>query len=94
MPYVLVKHTVKDYAKWKPLFDDHGSTRKRYGSKGGYVYRNTQNPNEVVLVMEWDSLDNAKQFVESEDLRERMQSAGVMGKPDVYFLEQVASFSE
>jgi hypothetical protein len=33
MPYLLVRHKVENYAKWKPLFDDHGGTRKASGSK-------------------------------------------------------------
>jgi heme-degrading monooxygenase HmoA len=93
MAYLLVRHTVKDYAKWKPFFDGHQSTRKKSGSKGGRLYRNSQNPNEIIIVMEWDTLDNARKFAESADLREVMEKAGVTGKPDVYFLEQVESFS-
>ena len=94
MPYLLVRHTVKDYAKWKPFFDEHQLTRKKSGSKGGHIYRNSQNPNEIIVVFEWDTLDNARKFAESADLREQMEKAGVIGKPDVYFLEHVESFSK
>jgi heme-degrading monooxygenase HmoA len=93
MPYILVEHKVKDYAKWKPFFDQHQETRKKAGSKGGRLYRNSQNPNELIVIMEWNTLDNARKFAESADLREVMEKAGVIGKPDVYFLEQVESFS-
>jgi heme-degrading monooxygenase HmoA len=94
MPYLLVRHTVKDYTKWKPFFDEHQSTREKSGSKGGHLYRNSQNPNELIIVFEWDTLDNAKKFAESADLRDQMEKAGVVGKPDVYFLEQLESFSK
>ena len=94
MPFILVKQTIKDYAKWKPLFDKHGSTRKKSGSKGGRLYRNSQNPNEIVVIMEWDAIDNARKFTESADLREIMEKAGVIGKPEVYFLEQIETFKE
>ncbi len=94
MPFILVKQTVKDYAKWKPLFDEHGSTRKKSGSKGGSLFRNSLNPNEIVVIMEWDAIDNAKKFTESADLREIMEKAGVIGKPEVYFLEQIETFKE
>jgi hypothetical protein len=36
MPYLLIRHKVKDYDKWKPVFDEHGSTRKANGSRGGW----------------------------------------------------------
>ena len=93
MAYLLVRHTVKDYAKWKPFFDKDQSTRKKSGSKGGRLYRNSQNLNEVIMVIEWDTLNNARKFAESADLRKVMEKAGVIGKPDIYFLEQVESFS-
>ena len=35
MPYVLVRHTVADYAAWKPIYDEHTNTRKANGSKRG-----------------------------------------------------------
>jgi hypothetical protein len=94
MPFILVKQTVKDYPKWKLLFDKHGSTRKKSGSKGGRLFRNSQNPNEIVVIMEWDAIDNAERFLESADLRETMEKAGVIGKPEVYFLEQIETFKE
>jgi heme-degrading monooxygenase HmoA len=92
MPYLLVRHTVEDYAKWKPFFDGHQSARKKSGSKGGQLYRNSQNPNEIIILIDWDTLDNARKFAESAALREVMAKAGVIGKPDVYFLEHVESF--
>ncbi len=45
MPYILVRHKVEDYAKWKPVFDEHGAARKAIGSKGGYLFRNIDDPN-------------------------------------------------
>jgi hypothetical protein len=34
MPYYLVRHKVQDYAKWKPLFDQHGAIRQVYDHRG------------------------------------------------------------
>ena len=34
MPYLLIRHKVQDYSRWKPLFDQHGEARKAMGSKG------------------------------------------------------------
>jgi hypothetical protein len=34
MPYYLVRHKVQDYAKWKPIFDQHCATRQVYGHRG------------------------------------------------------------
>ena len=88
MPYALVRLTVEDYAKWKPVFDEVGSLRQSSGSKGGYVFRDADNADEVVILLEWDALDRARQFYQSDELRQAMQRAGVSGRPDIAFLEE------
>ncbi len=89
MPYILVRHKVADYAKWKPVFDEHGAARKASGSKGGRLFRNADNPNEVLILLEWDDLGKARQFAQSQDLRQTMERAGVIDQPDVYFVDEV-----
>jgi heme-degrading monooxygenase HmoA len=91
MPYILVRHKVKDYAKWKPVFDGH-TFRKTSGSQGGQLFRTAGDPNELVVLMKWDSLDKAQAFAQSDSLRETMEKAGVADHPDVYFLEEIESF--
>lgn len=87
MPYLLIRHKVADYAKWKPGFDAHGVTRQANGSRGGQLFRNATDPNELVILLEWDDLEKARQFTQSEDLREVMQRLGVVDHPDIYFLK-------
>jgi hypothetical protein len=90
MPYLLVRHKVEDYERWKPVFDhDQGATRARHGSKGGWILRNAEDPNELVILLEWDSVENARQFAGAEELPDAMRRAGVADQPDVYFLEEV-----
>jgi heme-degrading monooxygenase HmoA len=89
MPYLLIRHKVKDYAKWKPIFDEHGASRRQSGSRGGFLFRNASDPNELVILLEWDDLNKARQFAESEDLKKAMERAGVAEKPDLYFLEKL-----
>ncbi len=88
MPYLLIRHKVEDYAKWKPVFDDHSSTREAAGSKGGYVLRNADDSNEIVILLEVDDLERCRQLVESEDLKEAMQRSGVADMPDIYYLDE------
>ncbi len=54
-----------------------------------YLFRNADDPNEVVIVLEWNDLEEARRFAQSEDLREAMQRHGVVGQSDIYFLEEV-----
>ena len=70
-PYLLVRHKVEDYERWKSVFDhDHGATRARSGSKGGWILRNAEDPNELVILLEWDSVENARRFANADDLRD------------------------
>ena len=94
MPYLLVRHTVEDYAKWKAVFDGHAAVRKTSGSRGGYLFRNADSPNEIVVLFEWDDLDHARQFAHSDDLRQAMQNAGVISRPELFFLEEAERLSE
>jgi heme-degrading monooxygenase HmoA len=89
MPNLLVRHKVEDYKKWKPVFDAHGAARKTAGSKGGRLLRSAEDPNEITILLEWHTLQKARAFAQSDDLRNAMQRAGVVGKPDVHFLEEL-----
>jgi heme-degrading monooxygenase HmoA len=87
MPYLLVRQRVRDYEQWKSAFDAHSLTRQANGSRGGQLFRNASDPNEVIMLLEWDVLETARQFVQSDELREVMQRAGVVDDPTIYFLK-------
>ena len=93
MVYILVRHKVQDFEKWKLAFDRHGSTREASGSKGGFLFRNAQDPSEVIVLLEWEELEQARQFAQSQDLRQAMEQAGVVDQPDVFFLEEADSLA-
>jgi heme-degrading monooxygenase HmoA len=89
MTYVLVIHKVQDYATWKQVYDEDGPNRKAKGSKGATVLRNANDHNHLVVITEWENIDKAKNFVESDDLRITMQKARVVGRPAVFYLEEI-----
>ena len=92
MPQILIRHKVSDYAAWKRAFDDHSDTRASYGSQGGSVFRNAEDTDEVLILMEVDDLDQARAFLASDDLRDKMAEAGVSDQPDVYLLDHEEEF--
>ena len=89
MGYLLVHKKVKEYNTGKPVVDEHASMRGSAGSKGGWVMQSLDDPNEVTIILEWDDMDKARAFAQSQDLREVMEKAGVIGPPDIRFLERV-----
>jgi hypothetical protein len=92
VPYVIVKYAVADYARWKPIFDADGANRQAGGCKGGQLFRSADDPNEVVILFEWD-LEKARQYSQREEVRAKMREAGVLGSPDVFFLEEIEELS-
>ena len=52
-----------------------------------HLLRNADDPNEVFIMSEVENLRKARDFAASSDLREKMQEAGVVDRPDIYFLE-------
>ena len=47
--------------------------------------------NNLLGIFEWDNLENAKKFANSSELKEAMGNAGVIEKPEVYFLEEYSA---
>jgi hypothetical protein len=87
MPFLLVRHKVQDFDKWKPVYDTHLGARQSARLSEKYLLRNLDDPNEVVILFEAKDLEKAREFAASADLREAMQRAGVEDRPDIYFLE-------
>ncbi len=90
MPYVLIRHKVADYQKWRRAFDAHGKARRSGGSKGGRLFRSAARPKDVFILFRWSDLRQAKKFTRSAALRKAMKAAGVRGKADVFFLQETA----
>jgi hypothetical protein len=85
--FVLVRHNVRDFPAWKTVYDNDRPNRAEAGLTDRQLLRGASDANEVVLLFEARDLDRAKAFVGSPKLREAMEQGGVVGKPDVYFLE-------
>jgi heme-degrading monooxygenase HmoA len=91
MIHVLVRHKVSDYTRWKEAFDSHLNTRKRAGETGFHLFHNADDPAEVILLLDWASAEEARRFMNSDELRDAMKKAGVVGAADVRYLEDVRS---
>jgi heme-degrading monooxygenase HmoA len=89
MAFALVRLIVQDQAKWKTVFAEAQELRKKYGSKGVRAFAKTDNPNEIVILGEYESLDQARQLFQSQEFRDATQRAGTVGAPDVTFLEKI-----
>jgi phage terminase Nu1 subunit (DNA packaging protein) len=91
MIHVIVRHKVADYDRWKEAFDNHLSARKAAGEVASKVLQSVDDLREVTILLDWDSLERARRFAGSDDLKQVMQRAGVVGEPDVRFLQDAYS---
>lgn len=88
MPYLIIKHQVENFEKWKGFFDTSDSIRRMYGEKDYKIFRNTEDVNEVVILFEWEDPHKAIEYSRTNTLKMAMKQAGVIGEPILYLLDQ------
>jgi heme-degrading monooxygenase HmoA len=89
MPSLLIRCHVADYPAWKAVFDEHEPTRLANGAQGAHLFRDADDPRQVLLLLAWDDLERARLFADSDDLHEALARAGVTDRSDIWFLEEV-----
>ena len=87
--YTVIHHKVKDYAVWKAAFDGFAEVRKQAGETGYAVLQEDGDPNNVTVINNWETMEHAKAFVASDDLKKVMEEAGVMETPDIHILNEL-----
>jgi quinol monooxygenase YgiN len=86
---VLIHHEVANYPAWKSSFESAFDWRRKNGELSYRVFHSAGNFNALTLLFEWDSLESARSFLTSEELKARMVSAGVKGEPKIEFLTEL-----
>jgi uncharacterized protein (DUF1330 family) len=81
---MVVKQRVTDIAQWKAVFNDPEleTTRQKHGLYVTGTYRAADEPATVIVVMEMEDLERAKEFAQSDALAEARTKAGAVGFPD------------
>ena len=87
MASMLVRAQVKDFQEWKRVYDEAGDLRSSFGGGDGQVFQDESDPNTYTAIIEWDSIENARKYSQSPELRAAMEKAGVVG-PTVYYLNE------
>ena len=75
MAYLMGRASVEDYAAFRKGFDGAEEERKAAGALGSSVFQSVDDPNEVIVEIEFSTADAAKAYMNSEGLRERQQRA-------------------
>ena len=92
MVYLLVKHKIKDYSKFKKAFLNNLDVVKDNGSNGGYIMRNNNDKNEVFVLVKWKDMDSFKKFSESKDPKLKSLEEGTVSNVEAWFFDDVEEF--
>jgi len=84
MATLAVQLTIGDYAKWRPVFDKHRQLRTKAGMRSEHVYRNADNPKEIIIWFDVEDIAKARAGIASQEIKNAMQEAGVVGPPRVH----------
>ena len=82
---MFIRHDVADYAVWRKGYDAYAPTQKKMGVIFEAVYQSVENPKDVTVIHDFRSLEKAKAFAASPDLKETMGKLGVKGPPQIWY---------
>ena len=85
MTTLAVRHTVQDYGTWKGAFDAHEAVRRSHGATGHRVLRDG---NDLLILIDFESKEQAGAFTADPSLKRAMADAGVSGAPDISVREE------
>ena len=71
---LVIQHPVADFQDWKKAFDSDPVARAKNGVTRHVIYRSADDPDYVVVNLEFSSRDQAQQFLQA--LRELWRRVG------------------
>ncbi len=88
MAYMFGRVTVEDYATFRETFDGAEEMRQAAGAVNSTVYQSVDDPNEIIIQVEFPTADAAKAFSTSQGLRDAMQHAGLKEPPRILIVNE------
>ena len=77
MAFVLIEHRVGDFEKFKQVFQGDALRREGLGCpEAAVVYRVADDPGNLIVILEWDTVEDARRFAGSLELEEALDWAG------------------
>src|SRR6187549_3619349 len=89
---LMMTHKVKDWDAFKNEFDKHKQVRLDAGLIDRAIGHPIDDPHEAILVFAITDIAKAKAFLQSADLKDKMEKAGVEGKPTSFFYNIVKMY--
>ncbi|MDQ6754825.1 MAG: cyclase [Actinomycetota bacterium] len=87
MALSLVQHKVADFDAWRQVYDSVAGLQASGGVTRESVHRMADDPNNVLVLHYFDSVDAARAFFANPELADAMRRGGVQGEPRIEFYE-------
>ncbi|OUV11964.1 MAG: hypothetical protein CBC46_09345 [Verrucomicrobiaceae bacterium TMED86] len=87
MPHILIQHEVEDFATWKEAYDSRTDVHDAAGFKELQILQGLDNPNNIVILFFNPNIERARGYLNSDDLKQAMEGAGVIGAPQIIELQ-------
>lgn len=87
MNYIMMRCKVIDFDRWKAEFAADESWRQTGGEQSFRIFRDTDDPLMITVLLGWESPDYGQQFIDSPQLRRKLQDGGVVGEPTFFLLK-------
>jgi ABC-type sugar transport system substrate-binding protein len=82
---MFVRHEVADYGAWRKSYNSFAPIQKKFGVIYQAVYQSTDDPHDVTVIHDFHSLQKAKAFAASAELKAAMEKSGVKGAPQIWY---------
>ena len=82
---MIVTFSIKDYDSWRPVFNAAAPERAKDGIGKAQVYRNADQPNDLLVVFEVASEKSGNAWMSSPQVRAAWVKGGVIGTPTYRF---------
>jgi hypothetical protein len=82
---MFVRLEVVQFSEWVKAYDGLAPARKAAGITQSTVWQSADDPNDVTIINDFPSLEQARAFAASGDLRDAMRNAALKGPPQVWF---------
>lgn len=89
---LIMTHKVKDWDAWKKEFDSHKQVRSDAGLTDRLIAHDINDNHQASLIFAVTDIAKAKAFLQSQDLKDKMEKAGVEGKPASFFYNIVKMY--
>jgi antibiotic biosynthesis monooxygenase (ABM) superfamily enzyme len=86
---MFARHRVDNYDSWKRVYDEMAPVQKKLGVTAASVHRDAQDSKTLTIVHRFKDVKSAMAFANSEELKSAMARAGVSGKPEIWFTEDI-----